>query len=147
MTDDAYRKTVKRKTATAFETQPSVIVRSFEVSPGVYAEGVVPVGTDGSPIGSGMPVHLAQEETDLAAGQSGIVATAGDRILAIINIGAGNANLSFGEIAVVDAGYPCDAAPQVGRQGGGLTFDEPMVLGVDIHAVSAAGTTILVLKA
>lgn len=102
----------------------------------------------GQPIkpGAGATAAFSAPSVPLPANTSTRVASAGDRLFGIVNVGAGNANLGFGAPAVVDQGFPCDAAVAAGRQGGALFFDNPVTTTVDIFAISAAGSTLVVLK-
>jgi hypothetical protein len=84
----------------------------------------------------------------LPAGQDAVLAAADPnrRFLALINIDVGDANLGFGTAAVVDAGWPLNAAAAAGRQGGSQSFAGSGVPTNDVHGISASGTTIVVLK-
>jgi hypothetical protein len=65
--------------------------------------------------------------------------------LAIINTGISRANLNFGVAAVVDVGVPLDAAAVQGDPGGSFIM-ENRVSTQAIHAISQAGTTLVVLE-
>lgn len=94
---------------------------------------------------------MKQRLVPLAAGTDTPVVSRdpGRTYLAIMNSGAGNANLSFGPgAAVVDQGWPLDAASGAGRQGGSMVWgvDEGRGVNADIRAISAVGTTLVVLE-
>lgn len=61
-------------------------------------------------------------------------------------IGMGNVNINFGAAAVVDSGWSMDAAAAAGRQGGGLTMEGLLGPFGDVFAISAAGSTVVVLE-
>jgi hypothetical protein len=101
---------------------------------------------DEAKVGDGARAAFSGPTIALPANTSTKIANAGDRLFAIINSGTGHANLNFGAAAVVDQGFPCDAASATGRLGTGITWDSPVTTTVDIFAISAAGTSMVVLK-
>lgn len=68
------------------------------------------------------------------------------KYLAIANIGTGLATLGFDAVAVANSGYPMSPAASLGAQGGGLVWEAGAVPFNGIHAISTAGTTIVVLE-
>lgn len=91
---------------------------------------------------------IRQTVVTLPAGVSTLVSSAAlaRDFLGIQVIGVGNVNLGFGAAAVVDQGWPLDGAPSAGRQGGGVTFEGLAGPFGDIFAISAAGSTVVVLE-
>jgi hypothetical protein len=65
--------------------------------------------------------------------------------LAVVNTGIGRVNLNFGVAAVVDTGMPLDAATVQGDPGGSFIM-ENRVSTQAIHAISQAGSTLVVLE-
>lgn len=95
-------------------------------------------------------MSIVQTTVTLAANTvTTVIAGNPDRkYLAIMNIGTGRANLSFGgnTTPVVDQGWPLAASATLGDQGGGLFFEASTVTHQRVSAISAAGTKIVVLE-
>lgn len=70
------------------------------------------------------------------------------KYLAIMNIGTGRANLAFGadQTPVANQGWPLAASATLGDMGGGIFFEANTVTHQRVSAISAAGTTIVVLE-
>lgn len=69
----------------------------------------------------------------------------GDSIRGVVNIGTGLATMANLSPAVAGTGWPLAAANGAGDQGGGFTWDPPIVAGSDMYAISTAGTTLCVM--
>lgn len=68
------------------------------------------------------------------------------KYLALCNVGTGLASLNFDAPAVAGQGWPLTAAGTVGDQGGALIFESSFLTKQAVNAISAAGTTIVVLE-
>ena len=75
-----------------------------------------------------------------------VSANANRRYLAICNIGTNVAALAFDVAAVAAQGWPLAAAPVAGEQGGTLIFEASGVPLQAVHAISTAGTTLIVME-
>lgn len=82
----------------------------------------------------------------LSAGSAQKVASATDRIVAIVNIGTGRATLGNTSSVVDGVGYPLAPAASAGDQGGGISFTEGTTLANNLYAVSTVGTTLVVFE-
>jgi hypothetical protein len=68
------------------------------------------------------------------------------KYLALVNIGTGLASLAFDVAAVAGQGWPLSAASTAGDQGGAIFFEASAVTKQAVHAISTAGTVIVVLE-
>jgi hypothetical protein len=68
------------------------------------------------------------------------------RYLCLMNIGAGLVTLGFDQPAVAGSGWALESATTSGHQGGSMCWDGAAVAGNAVHAISAAGSTIVVLE-
>jgi hypothetical protein len=68
------------------------------------------------------------------------------RYLGVFNIGTSRLNLAFGVVAVADQGVPLGGAVAQGDQGGSYVMSGDGVSTQAIHAISAVGTTVVVLE-
>lgn len=75
-----------------------------------------------------------------------LAANSSRNYLAICNIGTGLASLAFGATAVVGQGWPLGPAPVAGDQGGAWLMEDLAISRQAINAISAAGTTIVILE-
>jgi len=97
-----------------------------------------------------LPVGMAVRQTVVtltAATDTTVVAANPSRkYLAICNIGTGLASLAFDQAAVAGQGWPLSAAGSAGDQGGAIFFEASMLTRQAIHAISTAGSTVVVLE-
>lgn len=77
-----------------------------------------------------------------------VIAARADRsFLSLVNIGTGDAWLSFNSTpATVNGGWPLMGAASLGQQGGGYVWDGTIVPVVSLNVYSTAGTTIVVME-
>lgn len=68
------------------------------------------------------------------------------KYLAIINIGTGLATLAFDAAATAGSGWPLSEAASAGEQGGAIIFEASAMPLNAIHAISTAGTTLVVIE-
>lgn len=87
---------------------------------------------------------MKQTTYTLVAATSTLIAAADNRrgYLAILNRGAGDADIGLGEAAVAGAGWPLYAG------GGGFTWTEQKAFAPvgEVYAISTAGTTLVVME-
>ena len=69
----------------------------------------------------------------------------GIRMLCLQNIGTGLVNLNFGAAAVASIGYALNAAAGAGQGGGSICWSGDTVPSSVVHAISTAGSTVVVL--
>jgi hypothetical protein len=92
-------------------------------------------------------VPISQSVVALAAGSDAIVGSSADRhYLCLMNIGTDLVTLAFDQPAVAGAGWALEGASADGHQGGSMCWDGTTVASSVVHAVSAAGSTIVVLE-
>ena len=105
-------------------------------SPAQAAEIVAP---------STLPV--VQTVATLAAATDTVVgSSSGRRYLCLMNIGTGLVTLAFDQAAVAGAGWALEGTAVAGHQGGSMCWESTVVTASVVHAVSAAGTTLVVLE-
>ena len=75
-----------------------------------------------------------------------VAANSNRKYLAIININTGLATLAFDTAAVAGQGWPLSAAASAGDQGGAVVFEASAITQQAVHAISTAGTTLVVLE-
>ena len=68
------------------------------------------------------------------------------RYLCLMNIGAGLVTLGFDAAAVAGSGWALEGATTAGHQGGSMCWDGAIVVAGAVHAISAAGSTLVVLE-
>jgi hypothetical protein len=68
------------------------------------------------------------------------------RYLCLMNIGTGLVTLGFDAAAVAGSGWALEGAAAAGHQGGSMCWDGAIVAAGAVHAISAAGSTIIVLE-
>ena len=73
------------------------------------------------------------------------VPTSGARMMCIQNIGTGLVTLAFGTAAVAGSGWGLNAAAGAGQGGGQLCWNSSTVPRDTLHAISTAGSTVVVL--
>jgi hypothetical protein len=69
------------------------------------------------------------------------------RYLCLLNIGTDLVTLGFDQPAASGSGWALDAASSLGHQGGSMCWEGVTVVASQVHAISAAGSTIVVLEA
>ena len=68
------------------------------------------------------------------------------RYLCLMNIGTGLVTLGFDAAAVAGSGWALEGATTAGHQGGSMCWDGATVAAGTVHAISAAGSTLVVLE-
>lgn len=68
------------------------------------------------------------------------------KYLAICNIGTGLVSLAFNVAAVAGQGWPLAEAASSGEQGGSFIFEASAVPMGEIHGISTAGSTVVVIE-
>ncbi len=69
------------------------------------------------------------------------------RYLCLMNVGTGLVNLGFDQVAVAGSGWALEGASASGHQGGSMCWESATVVASAVHAISAAGSTVVVLEA
>lgn len=104
--------------------------------------------TYGAEIVAPAPAPITQTVVTLAAATDTTIVAAGSRrYLCVMNIGTGMVTLGFDQAAVAGAGWALTAAGQAGDQGGSMCWESATVSASAVHAISAAGSTVVVLGA
>ena len=67
------------------------------------------------------------------------------RYLCLMNIGTGLMSLGFDQ-AAAGSGWALEGVSVAGHQGGSMCWESAIVAGSIVHAISAAGTTVVVLE-
>lgn len=94
---------------------------------------------------SSMP--LSQSVVTLAAGiDTTLGSSNGRRYLCLMNIGTDLVTLAFDQPAVVGSGWPLEPASADGHQGGSMCWESSVVTNSVVHAISLAGSSIVVLE-
>lgn len=93
-------------------------------------------------------VVLKQSVVTLTAATDATVVAANPlrKYLAIANIGTGLATLAFDAAATAGSGWPLAEAASAGEQGGAIIFEASAMPLNAIHAISTAGTTLVVIE-
>jgi len=92
-------------------------------------------------------VPISQSVVTLAAGIDAILgSSAGRRYLCLMNIGADLVTLAFDQPAVAGSGWPLEPASASGHQGGSMCWESSVIAGSAVHAISQAGSSIVVLE-
>ena len=92
-------------------------------------------------------MSISQAVLTLAAGTDAIVGSTKNRhYLCLMNIGTGLVTLGFDRAAVAGSGWALESATADGRQGGSMCWESVVVASSTVHAISAAGSTIVVLE-
>jgi hypothetical protein len=81
----------------------------------------------------------ANTDTLLASGIS-------RRYFCLMNIGTGLVTLAFDQAAAAGSGWALEGATVAGHQGGSMCWDGATVTAGAVHAISAAGSTVVVLE-
>jgi hypothetical protein len=68
------------------------------------------------------------------------------RYLCLMNIGTGLVTLGFDQPAVAGSGWALEGAITAGHQGGSMCWDGAIVAAGAVHAISIAGSTLVVLE-
>jgi hypothetical protein len=68
------------------------------------------------------------------------------RYLCLMNTGTGLANLGFDQTAVPGLGWALEGTTATGHQGGSMCWENAVVAGSSVHAISDSGTTVIVLE-
>jgi hypothetical protein len=108
--------------------------------------GLVPAGR-AAEIVAPSSVPISQSVVTLAAGIDAILGSSGGRrYLCLMNIGTDLVTLSFDQPAVAGSGWPLEAASADGHQGGSMCWESSVIAGSAVHAISLAGSSIVVLE-
>jgi hypothetical protein len=108
--------------------------------------GLVPAGR-AAEIVSPASLPIGQSVVPLAAGSDAVLGSNSTRrYLCLMNIGTDLVTLAFDQPAVAGAGWALEGASADGHQGGSMCWDGTTVASSVVHAVSAAGSTIVVLE-
>ena len=92
-------------------------------------------------------VPLTQTIVTLAAGADAVLGTgASRRYLCLMNIGTGLVTLGFDQAAIAGSGWAVEGASAAGHQGGSMCWESATVVASQVHAISTAGSTIVVLE-
>jgi hypothetical protein len=92
-------------------------------------------------------LSMTQSVVTLAAGVDTVLgSSASRRYLCLMNIGTGLVSLGFGRTAVADSGWALEGASADGHQGGSMCWEASVVMSSVVHAISAAGSTVVVLE-
>lgn len=92
-------------------------------------------------------VPLTQTVVTLPAGVDTTLGSSNSRrYLCLMNIGTGLVTLGFDRAAVAGAGWAIEGASAAGHQGGSMCWENSIVAASGVHAISAAGTTVVVLE-
>lgn len=92
-------------------------------------------------------VPLTQTVVPLNAGvDTTLGSNASRRYLCLLNIGTDLVTLGFDQPAASGSGWALDAASSAGHQGGSMCWESAIVAASAIHAISAAGSTLVVLE-
>jgi hypothetical protein len=92
-------------------------------------------------------VPIGQSVVALAAGSDAVLGSnAGRRYLCLMNLGTDLVTLGFDRTATAGSGWALEGAAAQGHQGGSMCWDGTTVASSVVHAVSAAGSTIVVLE-
>lgn len=99
------------------------------------------------PVAQANGLAIAQSVVAVTAvsGQK-LAANPNRRYLLVENIGTGDATLNFGAAAILGQGKPLNGADANGRQGGAFGMEGTGVSVQAVHAVSALGTTLVILE-
>jgi hypothetical protein len=90
---------------------------------------------------------LSQTVVPLNAGvDTTLGSSASRRYLCLLNIGTDLVTLGFDQPAASGSGWALDAAASQGHQGGSMCWESAIVVASQIHAISAAGSTVVVLE-
>jgi len=93
-------------------------------------------------------VPLTQTVVPLNAGvDTTLGSNSSRRYLCLLNIGTDLVTLGFDQPAASGSGWALDGASSLGHQGGSMCWESATVVASQVHAVSAAGSTIVVLEA
>jgi hypothetical protein len=90
---------------------------------------------------------LTQTVVTLAAGVDATLGSSRSRrYLCLMNIGTGLVTLGFDQTAAAGTGWAIEGASVAGHQGGSMCWESAIVAQSTVHAVSTAGTTVVVLE-
>ena len=92
-------------------------------------------------------VPVTQTVTTLSAGIDALLGSAASRrYFCVMNIGTGLVTLGFDKAAVSGSGWALEGAGAAGHQGGAMCWESATVAASAVHAISAAGSTVVVLE-
>jgi hypothetical protein len=101
----------------------------------------------GAEIGAPSNVPVKQTVVTLAAStDTTLGSSTSRRYLCLMNIGTGLLSLGFDQAAVAGSGWALEGVSVAGHQGGALCWESAIVAGSVVHAISAAGTTVVVME-
>ncbi|HVC56392.1 MAG TPA: hypothetical protein VND95_10575 [Stellaceae bacterium] len=90
---------------------------------------------------------IAQSVVTLPAGvDTTLGSDTSRRYLCLMNIGTGLVTLGFDQTAIAGTGWALEGAATAGHQGGSMCWESATVVASVVHAVSAAGSTVVVLE-
>jgi hypothetical protein len=115
---------------------PALALVLMTAGPAYAAEIVAPSGV---PIVQTVIATPAGTDTVLGSSPS-------RRYLCLMNIGTGLVTLAFDQMAVAGSGWALEGATVAGHQGGSMCWDGATVAAGAVHAISAAGSTVVVLE-
>ena len=108
--------------------------------------GLVPAGR-AAEIVAPSSVPISQSVVTLDAGVDVILGSGtGRRYLCLMNTGTDLVTLAFDRPAVAGSGWALEGAAENGHQGGSMCWDGATVAAGVVHAISAAGSTVVVLE-
>ena len=111
------------------------------------ASGMIP-GARAAETVTSSTLPVTQTVLPLAPGSDAILGSNKNRrYLCVMNIGTGLVTLAFDQAAVAGSGWALDGAATTGRQGGAMCWEASVVVNGDVHAISAAGSTVAVIEA
>jgi len=93
-------------------------------------------------------VPVTQAVVMLAPGVDTILGSGSSRrYLCLMNVGTGLGTLGFDQAVSSGSGWALEAAASAGHQGGAMCWESATVAASAVHAISAAGSTVIVLEA
>lgn len=111
------------------------------------ALAAAPLGAHAAEIVAPASKPITQTVLTLAAGVDTILGASGARrYLCLMNVGTGLVTLGFDQTAIAGAGWALEGASSDGHQGGSMCWESATVVGSAVHAISADGSTIIVLE-
>ncbi len=108
--------------------------------------GIAPV-TQAAEVVTPTSLPITQTVVTLVAGADTILGSSNSRrYLCLMNIDTGLVTLAFDHPAVAGAGWAIEGATAPGHQGGSMCWESAIVAASEVHAISAAGSTVVVLE-
>lgn len=109
------------------------------------ANGITVSGTTAT---TPLSVSMTQTTVTLGAGADGLLVadanTTPRKHISVMNIGTGQVSLAFGGAATAGQGISLDPASTDGGQGGGYSWEMMTIPSNAIHAISTAGSRVVV---